>query len=501
MGAIGAAISGLQSSQSWLDVISNNISNSQTVGFKVGRVSFSDLVSEGLRSPSSADNTNNLGGVNPSQKGLGVQVSTVQTLMRQGATQITGNATDVAVQGAGFFTINKGQETLYTRAGNFTVDNQGNLVTGDGGLVQGWTVAVNRTVGAPWIITTPTLNTQNTSAIGNIQIPNNLVLGPSATTNQASPAIKDEGVIIKGNLDSNTPQNPIAGYGPAGAPNGFTPDATTTFTVYDSLGTAHVMLMAFWQTAATPGAPASWDWSIHEITGNVTPNSTAWNAANLNLGNQVAVGAGITFNPDGSLANNSAAVAGTNLAIGPIALVNGANTPFTFSVNLGQDNNAAPGGIGLRDGLTGDYGDGTYDPTTGVYQPVHTVYTSYVDGYPEGTLTGVSIDQVGGINCSFSNGRTIRYAQLAMTKFENSEGLQKAGGNYYAKTVASGLGQIGTAGSSGFGVTVGGALEASNVDLTVELTNMLIAQRMFESNARVVTSADKILDTLVNLGR
>jgi flagellar hook protein FlgE len=132
---------------------------------------------------------------------------------------------------------------------------------------------------------------------------------------------------------------------------------------------------------------------------------------------------------------------------------------------------------------------------------VQTAYTSAVDGYAEGTITGLNITQTGGVAASFSNGQIITVAKFAMTTFTNPSGLSKAGGNYFAKSANSGLGQIGTAGANGVGTTQGGALEASNVDLTVELTNMILAQRMFESNARVVTAADSVLNTLVNLGR
>lgn len=390
MGALGAAISGLQSSQKWLDVISNNVSNSQTVAYKMGRLSFADLISDGLRSPSGPNNNSNLGGINPSQVGLGVTVGTVQTIMKQGALTITGNVTDVAINGTGLLTVSKGAETLYTRAGNLTFDQQGNLVTSDGGLVQGWMVSTTRNPAAPGPMTiiTTTLDTTNPSAIGNISIPNNLVLGPKATSLQLNPAVKEEGVIIKGNLDNRTPQNPLTGYGTAAAPNAFIPDATTTFVVYDSLGTAYTMLMAFWQTANTAGGlQASWDWSLHDITGGVLPNSDAWAAGGP--GNQVATGAGIQFNPDGSLNTNGVA-AGTNIQV-TIAPGNGAVNPFNFSINLGTPNIAAPASYGLRDGLTGDYGNGSFD-SFGVYTPVQTVYTADTDGYSEGMLMGLSFN-------------------------------------------------------------------------------------------------------------
>lgn len=486
MGALGAAISGLQSSQKWLDVISNNVSNSQTVAYKQGRLTFSDLISEGLRSPSGPNNTANLGGINPTQMGLGVTVGSIQTIMKQGALQTTGNVADIAINGTGFLTVNKGANTLYTRAGNLSFDQQGNLITADGGLVQGWSINYNRTA-APFTITGPALDTSNPSAIGNIQIPNSMVLAPKATSNQVNAAVKDEGVIIKGNLDSRTDQNPNAG---GYATPGFVPDASTTFVVYDSLGQAYTMLLAYEQTTAmTPAlGDASWTWYLHDITGGVAPA-----AANLIPG---ATGV-LDFNPDGSLADNGNG--GANWTI-QVPTTNGSITTFDFSLNFGTDAAADPNGIGLRDGVTGDFGGGTFD-AFGNYQEVQTVYTSSVDGYAEGSLLGLSFNQTGGVDARFSNGETVEVAKLALTKFDNQDGLERVGGNYFQKNANTGQGQVGVAGSAGFGTISGGALEASNVDLTVELTNMILAQRMFESNARVVTAADRVLDTLVNLGR
>lgn len=532
MGALGAAISGLQASQKWLDVISNNVSNSQTVAYKQGRLTFSDLISEGLRSASGPNSNANLGGINPNQVGLGVTVGSVQTIMKQGALQVTGNVADIAVQGSGFLTVSKGTETLYTRAGNLTFDQQGNLVTTDGGQVQGWSMQAQRTDdGAGRVITvTNRLDTSSPAAIGNIQVPNNLVLAPRQTTLQLNASVKTEGVILKGNLDNNTPLNPgaiapvIGGVLITGDLAGVVPDAVNTFTVYDSLGTAYDMTMWWFQTAATPTVQATWDWALFYTPNGVAPSdTTGLTFANLDPGVKIAdstgynetAGAGggntsvgpVTFNADGSLFDNGTATL-QNVALG-FAVPNGAVGPggalgtMEFSLNMGtpSDPAAVPPTLGLRDGLTGDYGNGTFDPLTGVYQPQHTIYTDFVDGYPEGTLTGLSFNQTGGVDARFSNGQVVEVAKIAMSKFANQDGLERIGSNYFRATANSGLAQIGVAGSVGFGIIQGGALEGSNVDLTVELTNMIVAQRMFESNARVVTAADRVLDTLVNLGR
>lgn len=157
---------------------------------------------------------------------------------------------------------------------------------------------------------------------------------------------------------------------------------------------------------------------------------------------------------------------------------------------------------GGRDGLTQD-ATGTWQVINGVqtYVPSFTAYLKSQDGYAEGVLQSVSIDTNGIINGAFSNGQFQQLAQMATARFENPAGLAKSGATNFVPTSNSGNAVIGTANSNGRGGVVGGALEQSNVDLSKELTDMIVAQRGFEVNARLVTTSDRILDTLVNLGR
>lgn len=509
MGSLFSSISGLKNHTTWMNVVGNNISNVNTIGYKAGRVTFKEAISQSLSSASGANPTNNLGGINPSQQGLGSVLGSIDTIMNQGAIQSTGNATDVAIQGEGFFIVKQGSETMYTRAGNFYFDNDGNLTTSSGGLVQGWNM--QRTVTGvppmPLQITIPSeINTNG--PVSTINIPQNTVLGPKATGDlNVTPQIPDSGIFMKGNLDSSTPMN--GGLpGPAPSPGvgypaaGYVPDAVTSATVYDSLGTAHVIVFYWTQTADTAVAPASWDWAAYDTGTNgqlpiptgaavPVPGQDAFNVGNAT---------GITFNADGSLATGGE-VAPNAYPVITILPANGPNNPQTISVNIGTDNANSPTGIGLRDGITGDFGQGTIDPVTNIYQPKQTAYTSFVDGYADGVLTGVSVDQAGNVNCSFSNNQIVAMARIGIARFTNPQGLEKVGGTMFAQSANSGLPQIAGAGESGMGTTTGGAVEASNVDLSVELTNMIIAQRGFESNARIVSTSSDMLDTLVNLGR
>jgi flagellar hook protein FlgE len=512
MPALTSAISGLQNNTTWMNVIGDNIANVSTVGYKETRITFKEAISQSMGAASGSDTANSTGGINPEQLGLGVTLGSLDTIMTQGAIQTTGNATDVAIQGNGFFVLKSGNTTSYTRAGNFYFDNNGNLVNSSGELVQGWMRQYTKTAApaAPLVTVADTLSTNG--PVSNIVIPQNMVLAPKATgdMNLQVNAKIQTGIDLSGNLDSMTPQNTVGGAayaGPAaGYPAaGYTPDATTSATVYDSLGNAHVIVFEWTQTNATPANGALWNWSAYD-TGSKgqlpIPTGAPVVGDAVNVGN----GTGVAFNSDGSLATSGAwanATAGATIPQIQLVVANadGSFTPQTISVFMGTDNAQSASGIGARDGLTGDYGNGTINTTTNAYQPKQTIYTSSVDGYSEGTLTGVSIDSNGKINCSFSNNQTIAMGQLALANFSNAEGLNRAGATTFTQSANSGMAEISTAGNAGLGTTQGGALESSNVDLSVELTNMIVAQRGFDANARIVTTSSQMLTTLVGLGQ
>lgn len=516
MGSLFSSISGLKNHTTWMNVIGNNISNVNTVGYKESRITFKEAISQSMGAASGSNSSSNLGGINPTQMGLGSSLGSIDTVMTQGAIQTTGNSTDVAIDGKGFFIVKSGDQTMYTRAGNFSFDNNGNMVTSSGALVQGWqrqfvaTPAVLSTpAGLPMVTVAETLNTNTPT--GNIVIPQNLVLGPKATGDKNTLG-GDTGIFLKGNLDSMTPQNMVAGaayVGPAaGNPAaGYIPSAQTSATIYDSLGNVHVISFLWTQTAGVPAASPSWNWSAYD-TGTsgqlaipVAPAVSVPGVDAVNVGNGTAV----LFNSDGSLQSVGAwALPTVGATIPQITLTNtnGAFNQEVVSVYMGQPNVVGPPAIvGDRTGITGDYGSGTIDSATGTYIAKQTLYTSFVDGYSEGTLTGVSVDQTGGINCQFSNNQIITMGKLGMANFSNQQGLTKVGGTMFEQSANSGLAQVSTAGNAGLGTVTGGALEASNVDLSVELTNMIIAQRGFESNARIVTTSSEMLSTLVQLGR
>ncbi|HXL73139.1 MAG TPA: flagellar hook-basal body complex protein, partial [bacterium] len=198
--ALYSAISGMESDSTWLDVIGNNISNSNTIGFKSSSVSFANQFNQILSSGEGDDSATELGGIDPESVGTGTRLQTIQTNFTQGTTQATGVTTDISIQGNGFLVAKSGANTHLTRAGNLTFDSAGNLVDGNGGLIQGYNASLQYTkttinsfssAGGPFnppfvpaVITNASyqLNTSDPANITNIQINPNMTMPPKATT-------------------------------------------------------------------------------------------------------------------------------------------------------------------------------------------------------------------------------------------------------------------------------------------------------------------------------
>jgi flagellar hook protein FlgE len=385
-----SGISGLRAHQTMLDVTGNNIANVNTTGFKASQVQFQDTLSQVLTNAGAAQN--GVGGTNPAQVGLGVRVAGITTNFQQGAAQLTNRSTDMMISGDGFFVVRKGNEQMYTRAGAFDFDASGQLVTPDGGLVQGWAAdaAGNIDVNGPLV---------------DLRLPIATLMGAAATT-QATfegnlPADAEVGTVLNRDVD-----------------------------VYAADGTVSTLSLAFTRTAA------GWD-----VTGTLGAASTT---------------VAMTFDADGTLTG------GGTLAVGGITVDMSTLTGFA--------------------GLT-------------------TVEASGQNGRAAGTLQSFTINADGTLLGSFSNGLKQALGRVALSTFTNPAGLEKAGGSLYRTTVNSGDPQIGAAGTGGRGELTGGALEMSNVDLSAEFTNLIIAQRGFQANSRVITTSDELLQELVNLKR
>ena len=427
---------GLEASSTDLSVIGDNIANSNTVGFKASRADFSNAMAQQMLGS---------GGV-VSQIGLGAELMSVQKILTQGALNNTGVATDLALDGTGFFVV-KGSHNgrlgqFYTRAGQMTMDKTGYLVNQAGLRVQGYSAD-------PTGVVSPS--------------PGDLKLGDSA-----SPAFATSTVNIKANLDANSVAFPAAP--PFDTTNpGSTSNFATSVTVFDSLGIQHQVDVYFRKTG-DPVTGATWEY--HALTdGGGTTGGTAGTAVEIQTGT-------FSFDLTGKLATAGA----------PTGTFNPRNAVQAqpVAINLG-DPTAVPPGTGLL-GITQF---SSPNSTTAVAQ----------NGYGSGVLSSISIDKEGKVNGAFSNGQSRVIGQLAVALVNAADQMERAGGNLFAETTGSGNATLGKAGSGGRGGIVAGALENSNVDLSNEFIRMITAQRNYQANAKTITTADSLLAELMNLKR
>jgi flagellar hook protein FlgE len=402
-----SAVSGLTNHQTWLDVIGNNIANSNTPGFKASAVVFQDILSQTLSA--GVTPSDNLGGINPIQVGLGVTVGSVTPNFLQGSIQTTNRNTDIAIQGDGFFIVANGSNLYYTRAGAFTIDANGNLVEQATGFkVQG--------------------------VDGDIQI-NLGEQGPAAATTLAQ---------LKGNLDYSAPDGT---------------EFVMTATVQDSVGAPHTLTVTFTKNfAATAG---QWDWEV-------TSSDPAIATINTGTGSLV-------FDENGAIASGDSQDISLDYAAGTAV-----STPQTITLDFGSTLNSTP--------------------MTGLASP-STAALARQDGLASGTLQSFAVGSDGTITGFFSNGTTQQLAQIQLASFNNPSGLLQVGQNHYQQSAASGVPNSGSPGVAGRGILTPGSLEASNVDLAKEFTNMILAQTGFQANARTIQASDQLLQELVNLRR
>jgi flagellar hook protein FlgE len=371
-----------------LDVTGNNIANVNTTAFKASATQFQDTLSQMTQGAGAGSQL--AGGTNAAQIGLGVRVAGISTNFSQGSAQATGKSTDMMISGDGFFAVQVGDETLYSRAGAFNFDSTGRLVTPDGGLVQGWTASGGVVpVGGP---------------VSGIVLPQNSVAAAIATTTST----------VTGNLPADAAVGDVL---------------TRDQEIYDSVGATRTLSMSFTRTAA------GWD-----VVGS--------DGASTGTTSLVYTGGALT--------------SGGSMSVGAV------------TVDLTS--------------------------TTG-YAKLVTVAGTAQNGRSSGTLQSYSMGPDGTLVGSYSNGTTEAIARIALATFTNPGGLEKAGSSDFRTSVNSGVATLGIAGTGSLGTILSGSLEMSNVDLSQEFTNLIVAQRGFQANARIITTSDEVLQELTNLKR
>jgi flagellar hook protein FlgE len=456
MRSLYAGVSGLKNHQTRMDVIGHNISNVNTYGYKFTRVTFQDMLSQTIAGASRPEETK--GGVNPKQVGLGMTIAAIDRIFTQGSLQTTGNQTDLAISGDGFFVVAHGDKNYYTRSGTFGIDKDGTVVNPANGLkVQGWMSTRNE---AGEMTVNPSGSTED------LVIPIYGKIEARETTD----------VKYKCNLDSRSPIVPDNATARMRASAG----VTTNIDVYDSQGNNHRMTMSFWRTGSNQWtASAAVTGSTVPVTLDMEPG--AGQANQLNPNSRI----NLRFSPDGRLI--SAADGGTadeqnqgDLMTRVNYRLEGDPNVRTINVNLGS--------AGVLNGITQFSSPST---TKAVEQ----------NGYGMGYMESFNVDNSGMITGVYSNGTRQMVGQVAMAVFTNPQGLTASGDNLFEVSNNSGLANIGPASEAGRGKIIAGSLEMSNVDLSDQFTDMIVTQRGFQANSKSITTSDQMLQELLTLKR
>jgi flagellar hook protein FlgE len=460
-----------------MDVIGNNISNVNTVGFKSSAVNFSDILYQTTSSASGPNATTGTAGINAKQIGLGSSVASISsTVSVSGGSQRTDNALDIMIEGDQFFVVNNGKQNYFTRAGAFTVDANGVLCNAAGCKVMGWQVDPND----------PSKCVQDTVSELRVMSPDTQYIEPEATTN----------VYVSGNIDYKDTQ--------------LTTDTgkTTTLAFYDNLGQSYMAVMKVKQSdeynnqykVSITNILDSKGQSIfvnktEEEDGTITYSASAitsfiFGAEGDEISAEVDEDGNVNIDMEGvdlvfdAATGKFSSVGGEEGGKSINFMVNADPSPFTMiDVDFSSMTMYASSGSSSFSCSRGSLdGQGA--------------------GAPKGEMSGISVDTSGRIYGTYDNGDTKLLCQIAVASFANAAGLEAVGNNLFAATMNSGdFDGVGEDISSNGGKMNTGVLEMSNVDLSTEFTQMITTQRGFQANSRTITVSDTLLEELINLKR
>ncbi len=473
MRSMFSGVSGLRVHQTKMDVIGNNIANVNTVGYKASSVQFAESFSQILRGAGSPQGGR--GGTNPQQVGLGVQVSSLDVNHSKGSAQRTDRPLDLMIDGNGFFCITNDpnfQNKYYTRAGNFTTDELGNVVTPSGFKLLGID-------GKP------------------IRVDKSKTKAATQTSK-----IEISGNVNKETVLSDDPTDKIA--------------YTSSLDVFDSLGSAHTVTMNFGERLDynVAGTGKGFLRQIQFVNDGIAINGTKTGKLGaLHKTDITTEGTTYTGTPaDGDVnlyvrydeyGNFQGIVSGCTVdtANGGVVTAFGAVPAPIMNANQMnlqlQVEGAKDIDIPLYNSSTGE---SVFEKLTGFSQE-STAVGKKLDGNGAGFLDSFNVSASGEFVGIFTNGEREVLGQILLASFDNNVGLQKIGNNMFVDSVNSGMPKFGAAGSGSFGAIAPGALEMSNVDLSAQFTDMITTQRGFQANSRVVTTSDEMLQELVNLKR
>lgn len=575
--ALFTGLSGLNVNQTKLQVVGNNIANVNTVAFKSSRVLFKPqfYVTDGGGSPPSDE----FGGTNPNQRGLGAQIASIEKNFNPGAIEPTGKNTDLAIDGDGFFVV-QGAEQRFTRDGSFSLNSANQLVTSGGDFLQGYGVDSNFNivpgtldrVTIPLGALTSAKATENAFFKGNLNAAGTVASGSSILTSQelalvggGVPAATDLLTNIADATDTATPLFTAGQVFTLEGKKGGRDVEPATFTV--SGASTLQELMTFFQegmgifpegttpgtvpddgdpTTAPPGvtlesSPGDTAGTIRlMVKGNLgTENSlsipasafaTATGAAPLKFDDGID-SASIESDPTGESIHTSFVAydsLGTPLTIGITAVLESkadtGNVWRFYAESADDTDSSLVLGTGTltfdSEGMLIDSQGTNIDidrSSTGAKTPLSVAMdfssmTSLTsrnselvmtrqDGNAIGTLNDFSIGADGTITGSFSNGQTRTLGQVVLATFTNPQGLNDQGGNMYTAGTNSGEAVIASPLTLGAGSLRSGALELSNVDLSEEFINLIIASTGFSAASRVISTSDQLITELLNSSR
>jgi flagellar hook protein FlgE len=446
--ALMIGVSGLDANSRAMSVFSSNIANVNTVGYKTSQSDFETM----------------LGSANGGAQGLatGVMASSQANIAQQGADFATSSPTDLAINGQGFFCVNTAADAtgqaLFTRAGSFTPDANGDLKNSAGLYLMGYPVSSDGTVG---------------SQLANISS-NGLGGKGEATAN----------VSVQANLDASADSVTETGGYQAGdmedsSTTGVTPQFQTTLNVYDSQGGTQPLQVSYVKTGAN-----TWQ---YEVSYQGDPNnlqSTTSNPNNLKVptdSNPIASGT-MTFGSDGSL-QDVVPTGGPDNHSGTVSLT----IPWSSTSGL------QPQTIAFNMGTAGTTGG------TSQFASTSQLGSSNIDGAAFGSVTGLTVGTDGTVSANYSNGLTQSVFKVPLATFPNPDGLSLVQGNAYAQSGSSGTPVVNDADTAGSGTIQAYALEGSTVDLATEFTNMITTQQAYSASARIVSTASQMLDELMQM--
>jgi flagellar hook protein FlgE len=422
LNSFSIGVTGLHAAGASMSVIGDNIANAGTFGFKSSRAEFQNLMANSLKGIDGGE-----------QVGSGTRLAHVTPQFVQGTIQRTQNITDLAINGNGWFQVEANFGTGYTRDGAFQFDKEGYMVNGDGYKVLGFQADETGKI---------------TNKMGPVKIGNTTI--PAVATKEASFSLNLDSREVPKNFD---PKNPDK-----------TSNYNTSITVYDNVGTAHVMTMYF--NKKTDG-----NWDYHAMVDGA-------DAAGGVPGQMVEMANGsLKFNAKGVLEEE----------------VPGLNS-FNFKGAQGGQKIAIDFGKSTKEG-----GNGTDCATQ--FGSKSSVARHNQDGSSAGTLTSMAFNEEGILTAVYDNGIHRELSQIAIAKFENNEGLFKMGKNLFRETRHSGQAALGKPGADGRGDVVSKSIENSNVDIANEFINLMAAQRNFQANTRTITTSDQMLQEVLNIKR